>query len=302
MRSGIARYAVALLFLAFAFGARAQDAAGPDTLTGTLRKIRDSGQIVLGYRRDALPFSYVDRSGEPVGYTIDLCREIVADIAAAQGDADIRIVMRAVSTADQFASLADGKIDLDCGATTNNPERRRIAAFSPVIFVSGARLLVSRTSPIRAFRDLGGHTVVSVAGSTTAAALLRFVALQKLDARLVAEPDATQAFRLLAARGADAFATNDVLLYSLVASELGGREFHVVGGPLTYNPYAIAFRRDDPAFAASVVTTFARLAAQGQLTEFYDRWFTRRLPTGERLEVPISPQLQAVFRELGEPE
>jgi len=125
--------------------------------------------------------------------------------------------------------------------------------------------------------------------------------LQKLDARLVTEPDATQAFRLLASGGADAFATNDVLLYSLIATAEGGHDFHVVGDLLTYNPYAIAFRRDDPAFAAVIDATFARLASQSLLTDFYNRWFVRRLPTGERLEVPMSPQLQDVFRGLGEP-
>jgi glutamate/aspartate transport system substrate-binding protein len=301
MRCGIARHAVSLLVLVAACGASAQEAAAPDALTGTLAKIRDSGQIVLGYRRDALPFSYLDRHGEPAGYAIDLCQEIAADIATALDQADLRTVLRPVTTADQFTRLTEGSIDLDCGATTNTVERRRIVAFSPTIFVSGARLLVDRSSAIRSFSDLAGHTVVATAGSTTAAELLRYIALRKLDARLVTEPDATRSFQRLASGEADAFATNDVLLYSLIATAEGGHDFHVVGGPLTYDPYAIAYRRGDPGFAAMVDATFARLAAQGLLTTFYDRWFARRLPTGERLDVPMSPQLQAVFHGLGEP-
>jgi glutamate/aspartate transport system substrate-binding protein len=301
MRSGIARHAALLLFLAGACGAHAQLAPAPDAETGTLKRIRESGQIVIGYRRDALPFSYVDRRGEPVGYSIDLCREIVADVAASQDDADIHIVFQPVTTADQFARLTDGSIDLDCSATADTADRRRVVAFSPTIFVSGARLLVHQDSPIRAFHDLAGHSVVAIAGSTTAASLQHYLVTRKVDARLMTAPDAAQAFHLLATGGTDAFATNDVLQYSLIATVEGGRDFHVVGGLLTSSQYALAFRRDDPAFGAVVAESFARLAAQNMLTEFYNRWFIRRTPSGERMELPMSPLLQEVFRGLGEP-
>jgi glutamate/aspartate transport system substrate-binding protein len=298
MRSSVA---ASLLLICAAVSAHAQDAPAPDALTGTLKKIHDSGQVVLGYRPDALPFSYRDRRGDPVGYTIDLCREIVTDIATATGGGDIRIVFQPVTVANQFAKLTDGTIDLDCGATTSTIERRRSVAFSPVIFVAGARLLVGRASPIHAWHDLAGHTVVATAGSTTASEVLRYLALRKLDARLITAPDATQSFHLLAAGEADAFATNDVLLASLIATAEEGRDFHIVGGALTYDPYAIAFRRGDPGFAAVIESSFARLADQGLLTDFYNRWFTRRLPTGERLDMPMTPQLRAVFAGLGDP-
>jgi glutamate/aspartate transport system substrate-binding protein len=93
-----------------------------------------------------------------------------------------------------------------------------------------------------------------------------------------------------------------VLLYGIIATEPAAHDMKVVGDYLSYDPYGLAYRRDDPGFAAVVERTFARMAAERRLEELYNKWFLRRLPTGETLNLPMSPQLAEFFRVLGQPE
>ena len=138
------------------------------TLTGVLKRIKASGVVRIGYRAQAVPFSYEAREGQPWGYSIDLCEAIVEDIAREIGVASLRTEYRRVTPADRIEQVADGRIDLECGSSTNTAERRTRVAFSPLIFVSGTRLLVRRGAPVHSLRDLAGRRVVVVRGTTNA--------------------------------------------------------------------------------------------------------------------------------------
>jgi glutamate/aspartate transport system substrate-binding protein len=107
---------------------------------------------------------------------------------------------------------------------------------------------------------------------------------------------------MLVSGQADAFATDDVLLYGFIATNEKAKNMMVVGDYLSYDPYGLAYRRDDPAFAGVVERTFGRIAGERRLAELYNKWFLRRLPTGETLNLPMSAQLSEIFRMLGEPE
>src|SRR5262249_24571699 len=113
---------------------------------------------------------------------------------------------------------------------------------------------------------------------------------------IVTAPDHAQSLAKLAAGEADAFATDDVLLYGFIATDKTARDMKVVGDFLSYDPYGLVFRRNDPAFAAVVERAFPRMASGRRLAELYNKWFMRRLPTGETLNLPMSPQLEEVFR------
>lgn len=291
---------VVALLLAVAPAAFAQDAA-PAALSGLMRKASESRRITIGYREASLPFSYLNPQRQALGYSIDLCSEIVADLRAETGR-EIAVDWRLVTPETRIPELLSGRIDLECGSTTSNAERARQVAFSPIFFVAGTRLLVPNASPVRGLADLAGKTIVVTAGTTNGAALRSLAARQRLALNLVTEPDHAQSFARLAAGGAEAFATDDVLLYGMIATARGGDGFRVAGPLLSYEPYGLMFRRGDPAFADLVSRTFARLAASGELGDIYDRWFNRRLPTGERLNIPMSPQLTEIFRMLGAPD
>jgi glutamate/aspartate transport system substrate-binding protein len=279
--------------------------AGPvrgQELTGTLKKIHDSKTVTLGYRASSIPFSYLDKIGEPIGYSIDLCNAIVADVRDELEGLDLKIAYRKVTAEDRIAAVRNGDIDLECGSTTANFARKKEVAFSPIFFVAGTKLLVARQSPIQSYRDLRGKTVVVTAGTTNEAAIRAISQKQGLGIKIITGKDHDQSFALLTAGEADAFATDDILLYGLVATHRGGDRYHVVGDYLSYDPYGLMYRKGDAEFGAIVERTFSRLAQSRELVQLYNRWFQMRLPSGESLELPMSPQLEEIFRVEGVPD
>jgi glutamate/aspartate transport system substrate-binding protein len=276
--------------------------AGAQELTGTLKKIRDSKAVTLGYRESSIPFSYVNKPGEPIGYSVDLCNAVVAEISGELEGVEIAVKYKKVTAETRIPAVQSGEIDLECGSTTANFERKKEVAFSPIFFVAGTKLLVPRSSGITSYRDLRDKTVVVTAGTTNAAAVRAISEKQQLGIKLIVGKDHAESFAMLRAGQADAFATDDVLLYGLVATTKSSDQYHVVGEYLSYDPYGLMYRKDDPDFAAVVDRTFSRLAQSRELVQLYNKWFQQRLPTGERLDLPMSPQLEEIFRVEGVPE
>jgi glutamate/aspartate transport system substrate-binding protein len=265
-------------------------------LTGTLKKIHDSGTVTLGYRAASIPFSYLDKAGEPIGYSIDLCNAVVGDIGQELEGLDLKTVYRQVTAEDRIPAVKSGAVDLECGSTTANFLRKKQVAFSPIFFVAGTKLLVARDSGVESYRDLHGKTVVVTAGTTNEAAVQAISEKQRLGIHIITGRDHDESLALLLAGKADAFATDDVLLYGLVTTRKLGNRYHVVGDYLSYDPYGLMFRKDDPDFAAIVNRTFSRLAESRELVQLYNKWFQTRLPGGETLDLPISPELEEIFR------
>jgi glutamate/aspartate transport system substrate-binding protein len=292
--------------LTIAAVAAASQAWAQDTsvgvLSGTLKKIKDTGTITLGYRENSLPFSYLNKRSQPIGYSLDLCREIVEEASTELDSMDIKVTLSPVTSANRLVRVKAGEIDLECGSTTSNLQRQKDVAFSPIFFVAGTKLMVRKASKVTSYRDLAGKTVVVTAGTTNEAALRTLSEKQKLGINVVTERDHAESFAVLEAGKADAFATDDVLLYGIIATEPRAHDMKVVGDYLSYDPYGLAYRRDDPGFAAVVNGAFSRMATERRLTELYNKWFLRRLPTGEALNLPMSPQLEEIFRVLGTPD
>lgn len=291
-------------------GARAEEGAA---LTGTLKAIRQRGAVLIGYRESAPPFAFLNKAGQPVGFSLDLCRGIAADIAsalssdllapgAAAWESGIRIIPVPVAADARLPKLLSGEIDLECGSTTATEQRARIVAFSPVFFLAGTKLMVPGGSPVASYHDLGGKTVVVGSGTTNADVLRRLSAQAAPSFAVVEVPDLAAAYATLASGRADAFASDDILLSGLVATQPDLRRFRVVGDYLSFEPYAIAFRRDDPAFGGLVRQSFERMAQGGTLTALYNRWLTQPLPTGVALNLPMSPHLAEIYRALGSPD
>ncbi|MGA2551212.1 MAG: amino acid ABC transporter substrate-binding protein [Burkholderiaceae bacterium] len=267
-------------------------------LSGTLKKVLDTGVITLAYRESSIPFSFRPTQGNPVGYSIDLCRAVV-DAVSSEIGRTVSITWLPVTSESRISAVVDGKADLECGSTTNNLERRKEVAFSPIMFVSGTKLMVPRGSPIHGFHDLKGRTVIVTAGTTNEAAMHALSDKFGLQLKFVVGRDHADSFAKLKDGAGDAFATDDVLLSGLIAEAHAQKSYEVIGEFLSYDPYGIMLRKDDPQFLAVVNKTFEDLAESGELEYDYNRWFLKPLPGGERMELPMSPQLEEIMRSLG---
>ena len=273
----------------------------PAILSGTLKKVRDSGVVVIGYRDASFPFSSVRQgASRPLGYSIDLCQGIVDEIVRELGGNPTRAVFAPVTADTRMEAVTSGKVDLECGSTTSNAERQQNVAFSPIIYIAGTKLLVKRSSGISSYRDLGGKTLVVTSGTTNEAAMKQLNNKYKLGIAIISARDHDESYAMLADGKADAFATDDVLLYGFVVARKAAAAMAVVGDFITYEPYGIMFRKDDPLMAVAVTRAFLAMARTRALTDTYRRWFLQPGPNGESLNLPMSAQLSEVFRGLGE--
>ena len=271
-------------------------------LSSTLAAIKGSHVVHLGYRESSPPFSFLDPSNRPIGYSLELCEAVVDEIGAEVDEPNLKIEYVKVTSDDRIQAVVQNKIDLECGSTTANAERAKQVAFSPLMFVAGTKLMVPKTSPVSSAADLKGKTVVVTKGTTNEQAMHAADKKLNLGLNIVVAPDHEQSYQMLADGKADAFATDDILLYGLIARHKSQDKFHVTGDYLSYDPYGIMFRKGEPQLTAVVERAFRKLGSNHDLVPLYNKWFLSRLPTGERLNVAMSPQLEDAFKVLDDSE
>src|SRR5476651_488741 len=290
--------AASLLLAGFLLTTAAVAQTGGEGLSPTLAAIKKDHVVRLGYRESSPPFSFMDPSNRPIGYSLELCEAIVDEIGIEVDDANLRIEYVKVTSDDRIPAVVQNKIDLECGSTTANAERANQVAFSPLMFVAGTKLMVPKASSISAVTDLKGKTVVVTKGTTNEQAMHNVDNKLALGLNIVAAPDHEQSYQMLVDGKADAFATDDILLYGLIVRHKSQDKFRVTGEYLSYDPYGIMFRKGEPQLTAVVERTFRKLGSNRDLIPLYNKWFVARLPTGEKLNVSISPQLEEAFKVL----
>jgi ABC-type amino acid transport substrate-binding protein len=295
----VATLAAALVLLTTAAGAQT---GGSEGLSPTLANIKRAHVVRLGYRESSPPFSFLDQANRPIGYSLELCEAVVDEIGVEVDDANLKIEYVKVTSDDRIPAVVQNKIDLECGSTTANSERSKQVAFSPLIFVAGTKLMVPKASSVSGAADLKGKTVVVTKGTTNEQAMHAIDKKFALGLNIIASPDHEQSYQMLAEGKADAFATDDILLYGLIARHKAQDKFRVTGEYLSYDPYGIMFRKGEPQLAAVVERTFRKLGSNRDLIPLYNKWFVSRLPTGEKLNVAISPQLEEAFKALNDTE
>jgi glutamate/aspartate transport system substrate-binding protein len=275
---------------------------GSEGLSPTLANIKRTHAVRLGYRESSPPFSFLDQANRPIGYSLELCEAIVEEIGVEVDDANLKIEYVKVTSDDRIPAVVQNKIDLECGSTTANAERSKQVAFSPLMFVAGTKLMVPKASTISAPKDLQGKTVVVTKGTTNEQAMHAVDKKFALGLNIVTAADHEQSYQMLVDGKADAFATDDILLYGLIARHKAQDRFRVTGEYLSYDPYGIMFRKGEPQLTAVVDRTFRKLGSNRDLIPLYNKWFVSRLPTGEKLNVAISPQLEEAFKALNDTE
>lgn len=271
------------------------EATQVEVLVGTLHEVAQSGRVRLAYRQDVLPFSFVPEDWHrPVGYSISICRAVV-EAMSRRLDKPLEVEWVPVTASDRFDVIEQGKADLECGVTSDTPERRSKVSFSAPIFITGARVLVRRDSGIKALADVAGQRIGVVSTTTSQEALTEWLGKQDIRVELVSFDGYAAGYEALAHGKVDALLGDEVLLYGQLAREGGRRDYLFVGPWVTYEVYGIAFRHDDEDVKTMVNRTLSRLAANGELENLYSRWFQRRLPGGYNLSLPMSPTMRTAI-------
>jgi glutamate/aspartate transport system substrate-binding protein len=280
--------------LATAAGAQVAD----EGLSPTLAAIKSRHSVHVGYRESSPPFSFLDQANRPIGYSLELCQAVVDEIGVEVDDPALKIDYVKVTSDDRIPAVVQGKVDLECGSTTANAERAKQVAFSPLMFVAGTKLMVPKDSTISAPKDLQGKTIVVTKGTTNEQAMHAVDKKYNLGLNIVTAGDHEQSYQMLVDGKVAAFATDDILLYGLIARHKSQDKFKVTGDYLSYDPYGIMFRKGEPQLTAVVERAFRKLGTNHDLVPLYNKWFVSRLPTGERMNVAISPQLEDAFKAL----
>ena len=283
-----------LIATLFAAGIAAQ--AGAQTLTGTLKKIKDSGTITVGHRDASVPFSYYDDKQQPVGYAMDLCAKIVDGIKADLKMPALQTKYQLVTSANRIPLMANGTIDLECGSTTNNFDRQKQVGYTITHFVTANRFVAKKSANLKKLDDLKGKTVVSTAGTTNIKQITELNASRNLGMNIMSANGHAEAFLMVETGRAAAFVMDDILLYSLAATSKAPGDYAISDDALSVEPYGIMVRKDDPAYKQVVDAAMTNLYKSGQITAIYDKWFLKPIPPkGINLNVPMSDRFKKVI-------
>jgi glutamate/aspartate transport system substrate-binding protein len=265
--------------------------------TGTLAKLQKSGTITLGVRDGSIPFSYLDDKQQYQGYSIELCLKVVEALKKQPGLSGLKVVMNPVTSANRIPLMANGTIDLECGSTTNNLERQQQVAFAPTMFVIANRLLSKKSSKIHSLADMKGKTLVATAGTSTLKQMTILNSELNLGMNILVGKDHPESFLMVETGRAVAEANDDILLAAQRANSKKPDEYAITLEALSVEPYGIMMRKDDPAFKKVVDEALIAVYKSGpEMRKLYAKWFLSPIPPkGINLQVPMSPQLDAVL-------
>lgn len=267
---GIAVFGIAALLSGCATGS----GGGTTAPASTLDRIRESKTVLLGYRDSSVPFSYADQNRVPAGYTVDLCQRVVEDLRRDLRLPDLQPKWVPVTVESRVAAVVSGAIDLECGSTTNTLSRQEQVDFSLTTFITGASLLARAGESVG--NELAGTKIAVVPGTTTEALLKDAMARAGAGAaqtQLVMVKDHAEGLLAVANRTADVYATDRAILIGLVLSTPQPERYALLDRYLSYEPYALMLRRNDPAFRLAVNRALARVYRTGQIVDIYGKWF-----------------------------
>jgi glutamate/aspartate transport system substrate-binding protein len=274
--------------------------AGPantEELTGTLKKIRETGTISLGFRDSSIPFSYLDDNQKPIGFAIDICYRIVDAIKKELKLDRLEVEFNSVTSSTRIPLLANGTIDLECGSTTNNAERQKQVSFTNTHFLTATRFVSKKSGNLNSIDDLHGKPVVATSGTTNIRQLTEANAARNLGVNIIAAKDHAEAFLMVETGRAVAFVMDDILLAAFVAGSKDPDAYVVSKEAFSKpEPCGIMLRRDDPAFKKVVDGATAALYQSADGQKLYDKWFMQKIPPkGLNVNAPISVELKQEF-------
>jgi glutamate/aspartate transport system substrate-binding protein len=271
--------------------------ASGQELTGTLKNIKETGAITLGYRESSIPFSYLDDNQRPIGYAMDICYKIVEAVKKELKLDKLEVKLNPVSSSARIPLMANGTIDLECGSTTNNTDRLKQVAFTNTHFLTATRFVSKKSSKINSIDDLKGKPVASTSGTTNIKQLTEANVARNLGINIIPAKEHAESFLLVETDRAVAAVLDDILLASFVAGSKDPGAYVISTDAFSKpEPYGIMLRKDDPAFKKVVDAATAALYQSSEGTGIYDKWFMQKIPPkGLNLNAPMAPELKKVF-------
>jgi glutamate/aspartate transport system substrate-binding protein len=272
-------------------------AAQAQELTGTLKKIKETGSITVGHRESSIPFSYLDDKQQPIGYAMDLCMKIVDAVKADLKMPNLKVNLQPVTSSNRIPLLQNGTIDLECGSTTNSTERQKQVSFGPTYFVINVTAAVKRSSNINSLADLNGKTISTTSGTTSVPLLKAYEKTKSADVKEIYGKDHAESFLLMADDRSAAMVMDDILLAGQIANSKKPGDFKIIQESLRQEPYSMMLRKDDAQFKALVDKTVGSVMKSGEIEKIYHKWFMAPIPPkGINLNFPMTPAIREAFK------
>jgi glutamate/aspartate transport system substrate-binding protein len=285
-----------MIGLALAAGLSAGQADAED-LTGTLKKVKETGTITIGYRDSSIPFSYLDDNQKPIGFAIDICSKIVEGVKKELKLDKLTVEFNPVTSSTRIPLLANGTIDLECGSTTNNADRLKQVSFTNTHFLTATRFVSKKSGNLNSIDDLKGKPVASTSGTTNIKQLTEANAARNLGINIIPAKEHAESFLMVETDRAVAAVLDDILLASFVAGSKDPGAYVISKDAFSKpEPYGIMMRKDDPDFKKVVDAATSALYQSADGQKLYDKWFMQKIPPkGLNLNAPISAELKQEF-------
>jgi len=271
--------------------------AAAQELTGTLKKIKETGAISIGYRESSIPFSYLDDRQQPIGYAMDLCMKIVDAAKVELKLPGLKVNLQPVTSSNRIPLMQNGTIDLECGSTTNSVERQKQVSFGPTYFVINVTAAVKKSSGINTLAQLNGKTISTTSGTTSVPLIKKYEKTQNVEVKEIYGKDHAESFLLMADDRAAAFVMDDILLAGQIANARNAGDYRILPESLRQEPYSMMLRKDDPQFKALVDRAVSAVMKSSEIEKIYAKWFTSPIPPkGINLNFPMTPPIRDAFR------
>jgi len=240
--------------------------------TDRLKRIKETRTIAIAHRTDALPFSYLDESKQPTGYTVELCKRVVTLLEQQIGVQGLKIKWVPVTTQNRFDAVAKGDADMECGSSTVTLARMKQVDFSNYVFVDGTSLLARSELGAKSISDLAGRRIGVIAGTSNEKALQAALKDRAVTAAVSAVSTREEGLAKVEAGELDALASDQVLLLGLSGKAKDPKKLALVDDSLSFEPYAIVLPKDAN-LRSEVNTALARIYRSPAIIDVYTQWF-----------------------------
>ena len=271
--------------------------AAAQDLTGTLKKVKETGAFTVGFRESSIPFSYLDDKQQPIGYAMDLCMRVVDAVKADLKMPNLKVNLQPVTSSNRIPLLQNGTIDMECGSTTNSVQRQQQVSFGPTYFVINVTAAVKKSSNINTIAELNGKTVSTTSGTTSVPLIKSYEKTKNVTVKEIYGKDHGESFLLLADDRAAAFIMDDILLAGQIANSKSPGDYKILPESLRQEPYSMMLRKDDPQFKALVDKTVGGIMKSGEIEKIYAKWFMNPVPPkGINMNFPMTPPIREAFK------